>query len=405
MKPAFPVGLIANWSDYAPTFASGSSTVGKGQVKAGPASLPLGGLTDLDLEAVAPTKAKGNRQVVEILTDSESDGASTPIKPAAASKKNPKKETERFAVKLEHTASGPIPRLDLTQLGKAVKAAPIKLHLSTPSISSTGNSVSHSSGGGSTSVPAFVQARWVSDFLPTLYHALGGIKGNSWDLPGGDVDFIQDVFDHVYIGSGYQVTLGCPVFLKAKDRLNEKRSFFGKRGVVVVDALFQSKEFVGDTKKIARYARWALRDDGVGIWGTPAPQGVKQSEPGYTKPEDVFTSDHVIATYAPFVKAATGTVHDYGNTGAALALALTGLERGWMKYLTGTKIDDSSQFSREHVGTLVDDYYTSVSKLSERRWGLILAKCQAYNAQDTPVPVSASTMEANRHQLFIPSSP
>jgi hypothetical protein len=76
-----------------------------------------------------------------------------------------------------------------------------------------------------------------------------------------------------------------------------------------------------------------------------------------------------------------------------------------MRYITGYKVEDGLPFSREQVSTLVEDYYKSVDALTPRRWKLILDRCQAYNLEDAPVPLSASTMEANRHQLFIPSSP
>jgi hypothetical protein len=41
--------------------------------------------------------------------------------------------------------------------------------------------------------------------------------------------------------------------------------------------------------------------------------------------QNVFTSDHVIKVYAPFIKSAAGSVYNYGYTGAALALSLTGV--------------------------------------------------------------------------------
>ncbi|KAJ6609184.1 hypothetical protein B0H10DRAFT_1668019, partial [Mycena sp. CBHHK59/15] len=243
-------------------------------------------------------------------------------------------------------------------------------------------------------------ARWTTDFLPTLYCKLGATDSNPWDLPGGDVQFIQEVWDDVYPNSGYKVTLGCP----AKDRLNDKHSFFGRRGETVVAAKFLTEEFIGNPKKIGKYAKYALRDDGPGIWGTPTPANVKRGEPGYTEPEGVFTADPVIAVYAPFVKSTAGSVRDFGFTGTALALSLAGLERAWLKRITGSKVDDGTPFSREQVSGLVEDYSKSVGKLTPRRWKLILDKCDAYNLADAPLPVSASTMETNRHQLFIPSS-
>jgi hypothetical protein len=70
--------------------------------------------------------------------------------------------------------------------------------------------------------------------------------------------------------------------LQAKDRLNDKRSYFGRRSDTVVDAKFHEEDFIGNAKKIAKYAKYTLRDDGPGIWGTPAPAHAKRGEPGYT---------------------------------------------------------------------------------------------------------------------------
>ncbi|KAJ7446242.1 hypothetical protein B0H11DRAFT_2421105 [Mycena galericulata] len=394
LKPVFPSGFVNNWRDQVPTTVAAARTKTKTSVVAEP-SLPLGGLTDFDAGSVAPTKLKGNRQVVEIVSDDEESDDDTPIGPAKA-KLLPKKYDPEVAVKAE------LPRLDLKNVQRGRVGTPITTGTVTPA-TNVGNSGGNT-GGGPTGIPNYAQARWVSDYLPTLAAKLGTLE-NMWDLPQGDVDFVQGVWDRVYPLSGYKVTLGCPVYLKAKDRINDRRSFFGKRGLAVVDAFFQQKEFVGNTKMIARYAKYALRDDGPCIWGTPAPAGVKRGEPGYTTPEDVFTSDHVVNVFAPFIKATAGTVYNYGYFRGGLAMTLTGLERAFIMYLTGTKVNDGSPFSREQVSTLVGDYYKSVDSLSNRRWKLIMDKCRAKNLEDVAVPLSASTMESNRHQLFTPSSP
>ncbi|KAK6988607.1 hypothetical protein R3P38DRAFT_3228568 [Favolaschia claudopus] len=253
-------------------------------------------------------------------------------------------------------------------------------------------------------LPDFVRARW-GDFLSTLYRKLGAIDGNPWVLPGGDVAWIQEAFDRVYYGSGYKVKLGCPVYIKAKDRLNDKRSYFGRRAIAVVDTLFRTEEYVGKSRQIAKFAKDALRDDGPGIWGVPAPSGLKKTDQGYVPPDEVFASPYVIAVFAPFIKSAAGSAYNYGYAGAALALTMTALERAWMKWITGVKVEDNTPFSREHVSVLFDDYYKSVSSLSPRRWKVIMEKVGVYNAEDAPLPATASTLEANRHQLFIPSSP
>ncbi|KAJ7080031.1 hypothetical protein B0H15DRAFT_804274 [Mycena belliarum] len=403
-KPLFPTGLSTNWRETVPT------TVDLGKAKTASvvadSSGYLGGLTDLDAQAVAPAVVKGNRKVVEILTDSdESESDVDSIK--SLIRPTPRPKVKKLpAIKVEReNQSTPVRRLDLSKIAKKVKGAPSTL------ITGAGNPVpgGGSGGGGGgvafvTGVPAFAQARWVQHFLPTVHAAIGALA-NPWDLPGGDVKFIQDVFSQVYYDSDYRVTLGCPVYQKTKDRINDKRSYFGRRAQAVIDIYMQGEEFLGKPKKVARYAKYALRDDGPSIWGIPAPAGIKKGEPGYTNPDDIFTSEHVVNVYAPYLKAAAGTVYNYGYARGALAMTLTGLERGWMKYLTGVKVDDGSQFSRDQVSVLVAEYYKSVDSLTPRRWKLILRKCAEKNQADVAMPLSASSMEPHRGALFTPSSP
>ncbi|KAJ6609899.1 hypothetical protein B0H10DRAFT_1812773, partial [Mycena sp. CBHHK59/15] len=245
-------------------------------------------------------------------------------------------------------------------------------------------------------LPAFVQARWTSDYLPTLYAGIGSAE-KPWELPGGDIGFIQEVFDYVYPGSEYRVRSGCPVYVK--------RSSFGRRAITVVDAFFQTEKYVGKPEKIAKYAKRALRDDGPGLWEVAAPSGVERGDPRYRVPEGIFLSDHVTNVFAPFAKSAAGTMHTWGPLRGGLAMTAAGLERSWMRYTTGFKVDDGSKFSREQVSELVDDYGGSVASLSTRRWRLITDKCRVKNTEEAAVPVSALTMSANRRNLFLPSSP
>jgi hypothetical protein len=60
---------------------------------------------------------------------------------------------------------------------------------------------------------------------------------------------------------------------KAKDRLNDKHSYFGRRGNTVPDTFFVTQDYIGNPKKIAKYAKYALRDDGPSVWDIPPPKG------------------------------------------------------------------------------------------------------------------------------------
>ncbi|KAF7349793.1 hypothetical protein MVEN_01279400 [Mycena venus] len=83
--------------------------------------------------------------------------------------------------------------LDLTKVVKI--PAPIKICIPSAPVTKpvTGNSSFTSGSSGTTSIPDYAQARWQSDFLPTLHHKLGAIDGHTWELPGGQVQWIQEV--------------------------------------------------------------------------------------------------------------------------------------------------------------------------------------------------------------------
>lgn len=53
-------------------------------------------------------------------------------------------------------------------------------------------------------------------------------------------------------------------------------------------------------------------------------------------PEDVFTSDHVVNVFAPFVKATAGTVYNYGYLGGGLAMTLTGVRLPILSLVTAS---------------------------------------------------------------------
>lgn len=188
-----------------------------------------------------------------------------------------------------------MPHLDLRLVAPGKKAPINTPKQATVTASSSGSNLGS---GGPAGIPTYAQARWIPNFLPTLYSNFGTLP-NPWDLPGGDVAYVQKIYDEVYPTSGYLVALGCPVYNKVssrydlgtlsnlfypqvKDRMNSRRSLFGTRGQTVVDNYFQTKEFQGNPKLVAKYAKWALRDDGAGIWGKPSPMGIKRGEPGYT---------------------------------------------------------------------------------------------------------------------------
>ncbi|KAJ7150480.1 hypothetical protein C8R43DRAFT_951454 [Mycena crocata] len=389
LKPLHPQGLVPGWQERLASAVDGKGSKTKTKKTIIPAT-PLGGLSDFDAHT-APSKVK----VVEIATDSDSDeDAPAPVKPKRSSKALPK------TVSLLPVKQEPIRHIDFSKPGK-----PMVLNLRTTSSSSlaapmstptpvTQSAAAGGGGGGGSQIPAYAQARWATEFLPTVGADLGTLP-NQWDLPGGDVAFLQRNYYRVYSNSQY----------RGKDRIYDKRAWPGRRANTMVDVYFSTAEYIGHPKKIARYAKYALRHDGPSVWEVPAPMGVKKGDVNYIAPDGVFTSVFIINTFGPWIKSISGSVYNTGYQRGALAMVLTVLERVWMRYTTSYKVDDGSKFSCELVGTLVDDYYRSVEKLSERWWGLIMAKVRAKNLEDVAVPLSASTMEANRHSLFTPSRP
>jgi hypothetical protein len=73
-------------------------------------------------------------------------------------------------------------------------------------------------------------------------------------------------------------------------------------------------------------------------------------------------------------------------------------------YHSGERVD-VGQFSREMVGSMIEEYAENAEAMSERRWSKILGICGIHNTPvDRPIP-SAPSMQQKRRHLYIPSSP
>ena len=70
---------------------------------------------------------------------------------------------------------------------------------------------------------------------------------------------------------------------QAKDRLNEKRTYFGREALKIVSSFFGTEKYAGHPDKIATYAAWATKSNGPSIWGIPTPIGcvVSEDHPAY----------------------------------------------------------------------------------------------------------------------------
>jgi hypothetical protein len=176
-----------------------------------------------------------------------------------------------------------------------------------------------------------------------------------------------------------------------------------------VDDHFAQVRFTGKPRKVAKYAKWAIRTDGPMVWQTPTPADctVNSVSPGYIvcplfydlqplsneliqKPENIFESTFMVALLTPFVKSFQGSCHNYGYPKGALALgaaavrfllcffisnnkpATRQLHRAFSMYTTGIRLE-ARQFSRENVGEIVAVFGANSQRLTNRRWTQILA--------------------------------
>jgi hypothetical protein len=78
------------------------------------------------------------------------------------------------------------------------------------------------------------------------------------------------------------------------------------------------------------------------------------------------------------------------------------VERAFKMFLTGIKIN-VSQFSHDHIETLVSDYMENTAKLTEQHWKKILEHCGA-DVEKEPAASTPSMDECCRI-LYTPSSP
>ena len=93
---------------------------------------------------------------------------------------------------------------------------------------------------------------------------------------------------------------------------------------------------------------WAVTKDGPALWQVPTPRDYKNSNKSqyivclivfniqacrdllililhFQSPIDIFESDFIIQTFAPFVRGCKGSCEDYGYLVGALALSATGV--------------------------------------------------------------------------------
>ncbi|KII86161.1 hypothetical protein PLICRDRAFT_143741 [Plicaturopsis crispa FD-325 SS-3] len=397
-------GLVRDWRNR--VHAVGSEASSSKTKPAKPASdddtLGLGGLDDDDASAVRPqfsTQAgrsrDRNNEMVGFVSDGEESESYQPKTPktqgaiatagrVASSKSKPS------------TSKAKAPS-DVHTSGTTSRTVPSHV----PSDSSSSSLVTQRS---LSRLPQWAQADWNAIFLPMLYSYLGSLD-NPWLLLNeGDRDCIpelQAMVNTCYPEIAYRVRFNDGIYLTAKDRVNDKRCWFGRRAIAILEKLFKTAEYNGKPSKIAAYAQYATRGDGPAIYGIPAPfHCADRKSREYTLPRDLFESPYILELLAGYLNFMKASEIDYDVPRGALALAATAIERAFTMYHTGKQVP-LGQFSRDKTQDLVNDYMVSIQKLSDRRWSSILEKCgQAVGPPKTIAPA----LQHTRRNLYVPPS-
>jgi len=152
-------------------------------------------------------------------------------------------------------------------------------------------------------VPAFIEKKWLSKVLPTLYHCFFASKDSFGAFAKGSdklLDNVKGILELVFPNHTYEVRHSSKVVQNVSlilhsyrhplltpwqvyDRITEKRSQFGRNALTVVDAFFQDSKYHGKPEKIQRYAQWALQPNGPALFLKPTPieNNAEQGEVGY----------------------------------------------------------------------------------------------------------------------------
>ncbi|KAJ6461302.1 hypothetical protein DFH09DRAFT_1114303 [Mycena vulgaris] len=256
-------------------------------------------------------------------------------------------------------------------------------------------------------IPAAITAIWDRTLIPTLLHALGSAR-DPWDFAVGET---IGVLRTVYPTSTYEMKgPGNLVLRRARDRLNNGRSWFGTQALLVVTNFFNGQQFselaAADAKiKIKNYVEDALRPMGPMLWSVPETEFFNVDEEGYQGPKGFGESDFIIAVFSPFLRKIANSAKDYGFLVGALGLCAAALEKTFLMFSTGEYINDGLQFSRDNVSSLVDDYLENFGDFSARKWETVITLCGVSVAKAQGPTVGAAVMSTSRRTLYISSSP
>ncbi|KAJ7809239.1 hypothetical protein B0H14DRAFT_3481614 [Mycena olivaceomarginata] len=163
---------------------------------------------------------------------------------------------------------------------------------------------------------------------------------------------------------------------KAMARLEDKCHLIGALTKKMVQAFFESPEYVGKPEKIARYAMWHCR--------IQARFGMKFPSPGVFSiiPTGLFRSHFCLVPLTAFVKTTSRSKGDFGNRFVtAAAMICAGLERGFNQFVTGVMVPNGD-FSKGRVGEYAKAFTKIALQVENFRWTKIARCCIAQMQAD-----------------------
>ncbi|KAF7336392.1 hypothetical protein MVEN_02187800 [Mycena venus] len=350
-KPVFPSGTVKDWRNKVKVVG----TTKQSKKTAGAPTVGIGGLDDDDVDDMRPA-SPDKKNTIEILSDSEDE---TPTKPRP--QPVPKYRNAPTVVKSE---GKPQPK-------------PIAKKL----VAKAESMAQDSDVAG---LPEFARSGWVGKFLPTWYHYIGTRKPPLW-------------LGHLK---------GCPIYVTAMGRLGDKRHLIGVMTGKIVDTFFATPDYADKPKKIARYAAYAIDDNGPAWYESPTPRGTFFGSLGYAPPTGLFRSNFCIVPLTAYVKSTAKSKGDFGNRFvSATAMICAGLERAFNQYTTGFKTLNG-EFSKGKVGEYVKDFSKAANRLEDWRWNKIASCCIAQMQSTDGHLISASaSMNVDRGTMALGSSP
>ncbi|KAJ7855783.1 hypothetical protein B0H13DRAFT_1902940 [Mycena leptocephala] len=127
-------------------------------------------------------------------------------------------------------------------------------------------------------------------------------------------------------------------------RLGDKRHLIAVQTAKLVDTFFSTVEYTDKPNKIAKYANYAIEDNGPAWYEEPAPRGLIHD------PHGAITQPILPCPPRAFIKSTAKFKGEFGNrfVHAAAMICAGYLERAFNQYITGVKVFNG-KFSKGRV--------------------------------------------------------